>query len=255
MLLDVVVCCCAKFETGQTFQPTTPNISFVPWSPKRSATMLDPFAHLFQHCWGRARSLRMVYKDLWFVSFQRYTAGPNIVGSCCIRLHTTANRQATTPNIVAPTMLGVVASVCTQPYWLISRSTITFHRYFLCSRFCEFHSKCEFGEQEVWVVLTFFELGSSYHLTDTKINDVKVLFLDYHIKTSYYCNNLQPECLPESSASSPSAADKSINDSKVRKENPFTNSVVHLLCTREVGLQANRNNYLSYQEGCNSRAA
>ena len=105
------------------------------------------------------------------------------------------------------------------PYWLISRSKITFHRYFWCSRFCEFHSKCEFGEQELWVVLTFFELGSSYHLTDTKINDVKVLFLDYHIKTSYYCNNLQPECLPESSASSPSAADKSINDSKVRKEN------------------------------------
>ena len=30
MLLDVVACCCAKFETGQTFQPTTPNISFIP---------------------------------------------------------------------------------------------------------------------------------------------------------------------------------------------------------------------------------
>ena len=85
-------------------------------------------------------------------------------------------------------------------------------------------------------MLTFFEFGFSYHLTDTKINDVKVLFLGYHIKTSYYCNNLQPECLPESSASSPSAADKSINDSKVRKENPFTNSVFHLLCTHEVGL-------------------
>ena len=67
------------------------------------------------------------------------------------------------------------------PYWLISRSKITFHRYFWCSRFCEFHSKCEFGEQEVWVVLTFFELGSSYHLTDTKTNDVKVLFLDFII--------------------------------------------------------------------------
>ena len=105
------------------------------------------------------------------------------------------------------------------PYWLISRGKITFHRYFWCSRFCEFHSKCEFGEQEVWIVLTFFERGSSYHLTDTKINDVKVIFLDYHIKTSCCCNNLQPECLPESSASSPSAADKSINDSKVRKEN------------------------------------
>ena len=90
-LLDVVTCCCAKFEAGQTFQPTTPNISFVPWSPKRSATMLDPFAQLFQHCWGHKRSLRMVYKDLWVVSFPRCTAGPNIVGSCCIRLHTTAN--------------------------------------------------------------------------------------------------------------------------------------------------------------------
>ena len=87
MLLDVVACCCAKFETSQTFQPTTPNISFVPWSPKCSATMLDPFAQLFQHCWGRARSLRKVYQHLWVVCFPRCTAGPNIVGSCCIRLH------------------------------------------------------------------------------------------------------------------------------------------------------------------------
>ena len=50
-LLHVVGSCCAKFETGQTFQPTTPNISFVPWSPKCSATMLDPFAQLLQHWW------------------------------------------------------------------------------------------------------------------------------------------------------------------------------------------------------------
>ena len=87
----------------------------LPWSPKRSAIMLGPFAQLFQHCWGHARSLPMVYKDLWVVSFPRCTAGPNIVGSCCIRLHTTANTHATTPNIVGATMLGVVASVCTQP--------------------------------------------------------------------------------------------------------------------------------------------
>ena len=77
------VACCwmllRRVWTGQIFQPTTPNISFVPWSPKRSATMLDPFAELFQHCWGHARSLRMVYKDLWVVSFPRCTAGPNIV--------------------------------------------------------------------------------------------------------------------------------------------------------------------------------
>ena len=86
-LLHVVACSCAKFETGQTFQPTTPNISFVPWSPKRSATMLDPFAQLFQHCWGHARSLCTVYKDLWVVFFPWCTAGPNIVGSCYSHLH------------------------------------------------------------------------------------------------------------------------------------------------------------------------
>ena len=57
-LLGVVACCCAKFETGQTFQPTTPNISFVAWSPKRSATMLDPFAQLLQRCWGHTRSFQ-----------------------------------------------------------------------------------------------------------------------------------------------------------------------------------------------------
>ena len=94
MLLDVVACCCAKFETGQTFQPTTPNISFVLWSPKRSATMLDPFAQFFQHCRGHARSLRMDYKDPWVVFFPQCTAGPKLVGSCCICLHTTANTQA-----------------------------------------------------------------------------------------------------------------------------------------------------------------
>ena len=114
MLLDVVACCCAKFETGQTFLPTTPNISFVPWSRKRSATMLDPFAQLFQHCWGNPRSLRMD----WVVFFPRCTAGPKLVGSCCIRLHTTANTHATTPNIVGATMLGVVAPVWTQPHMI-----------------------------------------------------------------------------------------------------------------------------------------
>ena len=113
MLLDVVACCCAKFETSQTF------------------------AQLFQRCWGHARSLRMVYKDLWVVSFPRCTAGPNIVRSCCIRLHTTANTHATTANIVGATMLGVVASVCTQPY--INKQQlykcITLFCTFLCRRF------------------------------------------------------------------------------------------------------------------------
>ena len=71
---------------------------------------------LLQHCWGHARSLCKVYKDLWVVSFPPCTVGPNIVGSSSIRLHTTANTHATTPNLVGATMLGAfVASVCTPP--------------------------------------------------------------------------------------------------------------------------------------------
>ena len=62
-LLHVVAYCCAKFETGQTFKPTTPNISFDPWSPKRGATTLDMFAQLFQHWWGPALALYMVSKS------------------------------------------------------------------------------------------------------------------------------------------------------------------------------------------------
>ena len=50
--------------------------------------MLDPFAPLFQHCWGHARSLRMVYKDLLVVSFHD---APQV-----------------------STLLGVAASVCRQ---------------------------------------------------------------------------------------------------------------------------------------------
>ena len=35
------------------------------------------------------------------------------------------------------------------PYWLISRDTRTFHKYFWCSWFCEFHSKASKFESEV----------------------------------------------------------------------------------------------------------
>ena len=39
------------------------------------------------NCWGHARRLHMVFKVFWVVSFPRCTAGPNIVGSCCVCLH------------------------------------------------------------------------------------------------------------------------------------------------------------------------
>ena len=89
--------------------------TFLLFCDRRSTAMLDLFAQLFQHCWGHARSLCMVSKVLWVLSFPRYTAGPNIVESCCTHLHSTANTHTTTPNIVGATMVGVVASICTQP--------------------------------------------------------------------------------------------------------------------------------------------
>ena len=90
-------CCCVllhKVWNRSKFSANNCQHFFCSMTPKRSATMLDPFAQLFQHCWGHAHSLRMVYKDLLVVSFPRCTAGPNIVGSCCIRLHTSANTHA-----------------------------------------------------------------------------------------------------------------------------------------------------------------
>ena len=85
MLLGVVA---QSLTPVELLEPTTPNISFVPWSPKRSATMLETVAQLFQQCWGHARHYTWSpYKVLWIVSFPLCTAGPNNVGSCCVRLH------------------------------------------------------------------------------------------------------------------------------------------------------------------------
>ena len=95
-----VACCWMLLRVvAQGLKPVTlfsQQVPTVPWSPKCSA-MLDPFAQLFQHYWGQASSLRILYKDLWVVSgglvvsFPRCTVGPNNVESCCILLRTTAN--------------------------------------------------------------------------------------------------------------------------------------------------------------------
>ena len=73
--------------------------------------ILDPFAQLLQHCWGHPRALHMVClkftKFYRCVSFPRCTAGPNIVWSCCILLHTTAKTDTTIPNSIASVFTGL----------------------------------------------------------------------------------------------------------------------------------------------------
>ena len=86
-LLHVVGSCCAKFETSQTFKSPTPNLSFVLWSPKRLA----------QQCWIRLHSSSMLGIRTRITHSLQSLMG-------CIRQ--------------VPTLLGVVAPVCTPlPTW------------------------------------------------------------------------------------------------------------------------------------------
>ena len=103
--------CCSKFKT---FEPTiSPNISFVPRSRKRSTTW---WIHL--HSSSNIVEATHAHYIYGFQSIMGCILPPmdftgKFVGSCCILLHTTANTGAITVKIVGPTMLGVVASVCT----------------------------------------------------------------------------------------------------------------------------------------------
>ena len=112
-LLHVVTRYCAKFETGQTFDPTF--------------LLFRDFRSVAQQCWIRlhsssnivggryTRSLRIASIVLWVVSFLRCTAGPNIVGSCFIRLYTTANTDATTSNNVGSCCVGLHVALRLEP--------------------------------------------------------------------------------------------------------------------------------------------
>ena len=89
-LFHVVGCCCVLLrEVWNRSNFSANNSQYFLFRDHRNVTQhtAAPFAQLFQHCWSHARSLRMVYKDLWVVSFPRCTTGPNTVGSCCVRLH------------------------------------------------------------------------------------------------------------------------------------------------------------------------
>ena len=110
-----VVCCCVllrligscrvKFETGQTSEPTSANISIVSRSSKRGPTMLRSFAQHIQQCCAGACALHATY-PLWFQLFYFILIQiPNmlwLVASVCTHRLTSRNkRQQCWPNNVA----------------------------------------------------------------------------------------------------------------------------------------------------------
>ena len=92
LLLHVIACCwsCyAKFETGQTFEPATPNISFLSWSPTHGLQTLMgcilPTMHCrSQYCWELLHPLAHHCQHGRNNSQHHW---PNNVGSCCVNLH------------------------------------------------------------------------------------------------------------------------------------------------------------------------
>ena len=50
-----------KFETGQTSEPTSANISIVSLSSKRGPTMLRSFTQHIQQCGAGTRALHAMY--------------------------------------------------------------------------------------------------------------------------------------------------------------------------------------------------
>ena len=82
MLLSVVAQ--SLKPVSQTFESKT-NFQhfFCSVMVEHSATVLEPFAQLSQHCWGHTSALHMISKVLSLVSLPQCTAGPNIVENCC----------------------------------------------------------------------------------------------------------------------------------------------------------------------------
>ena len=116
MLLRVIESFCAKFETGLSFEPTTVQHFFCSvlaeaWRYSVGSnctalpTLLGPrkrITHALQSVMGCILStMHCRSQHCWTDS----------VGSCCVRVGSGVKTDATTPNIVGPTMLGVIVSV------------------------------------------------------------------------------------------------------------------------------------------------
>ena len=112
-MLCFVGSCCAKFEinfwSNQLLLPT-----FLLFRDHRSVAQHDgSICTARQTLLGPRTRIQYGLQILMGCILPTMHCTGKIVGSCCIRLYTTANKGARTLKIVGPTMLGVVAFVCT----------------------------------------------------------------------------------------------------------------------------------------------
>ena len=132
MLLRLVGSCWMKFETGQTSEPTSANISIVSrlieaWSnnvafvctahPTMLGRRMRTTCHISTQIHSNKKS---TWRRRWKTSqspSNSYLKTQHVV-TCCKRLHTSANIAQQETTLLGPTMLSVVTSVCTALYKL-----------------------------------------------------------------------------------------------------------------------------------------
>ena len=79
--LRVVGSCCAKFETCQTFNPTTPNISFFSMISGAKRKNVGSVLHSSSHIVGATYAHHTWSKIVWVVFLPRCTGASNFVGN------------------------------------------------------------------------------------------------------------------------------------------------------------------------------
>ena len=161
ILLRIARSCCAKFETGQTLEQAISNISFVLWSPKRGATMLDSFAQLFQH--PRTQTTHGLQSLMGCILPTICTAAPSIVGNAHHCQHCWLNNvgswpcsrgSKTNPNfqlVNKPSAGAVLRDQSTRSFTVVIYNTV----YHLLVK----NKKKEgrgFKKREIQSLLTFF---------------------------------------------------------------------------------------------------
>ena len=72
-----------KFETGQTSEPTSANISIVSRSSKRGPTMLRSFAQHIQQCCAGERALHATYPHKYMRTRNQCGVGASKDPTCC----------------------------------------------------------------------------------------------------------------------------------------------------------------------------